>query len=36
MLDFTSSGCRLLEDALKRVWKAEEESEVGKMIKLRN
>lgn len=36
MLDFTSSGRRLLEDVLNRVWKAEEESEVSKMIKLRN
>lgn len=36
MLDFTSSGRRLLEDALNRVWKAEEKSEVSKMIKLRN
>lgn len=36
MLDFTSSRCRLLEDALNRVWKAEEESEASRIIKLRN
>lgn len=36
MLDFSSSGRRLLEDALNRVWRAEEESEASRIIKLRN
>lgn len=36
LLDFTAAGRRYLEDALNRVWKLEEESNIGQMSKLKN